>query len=275
MTCHAVPGTARSRNGQHHLPTILDPCQQNGCLDDCWGIEKRVGYGGFSLQECYMNRILNCGVVYSPKREVFYSLLICLEHYGKAMGEYVEACAQAAGLDHKNLETCAKGTQGDLLEEAAAKATARLVPQHSFVPWVVVNGIPLGADCGNVKVQPPRTLLLRASETTRHGPSHTNAQKIWLNKAKLTTCDGANAGLLTFVSLPACFFVRQRHRDPVTCTGGRCSCYEILQCMEAANSDLRGGATLTRQSRLSCISTWLNLLRVSAIVSLALNTSSC
>lgn len=104
-----------------------------------------------------MNRVLNCGLVYSPKREVFYSLLICLEHYGRAMGQYVEACAQAAGLDHTLLETCAKGHQGDLLEEAAGKATARLVPPHSFVPWVVVNGIPLGADCGNIKVLPSST----------------------------------------------------------------------------------------------------------------------
>eukprot|EP00884_Botryococcus_braunii_P007188 jgi/Botrbrau1/16470/Bobra.0142s0064.1 len=119
-----------------------------------WGNAKNTSSGvecQHGPQECYMNRILNCGVIYSPKRDVFYSLLICFSHYGRAMHEYVETCATAAGLDHANLEACAKGSQGDQLEVAAADATFKLIPKHSFVPWILVNGIPLGADCGNVK----------------------------------------------------------------------------------------------------------------------------
>ncbi|KAK9810461.1 hypothetical protein WJX72_011078 [[Myrmecia] bisecta] len=37
-----------------------------------------------------------------------------------------------------------KGSLGDQLEQDAAAATNKLKPAHKYVPWVVVNGIPLG-----------------------------------------------------------------------------------------------------------------------------------
>jgi interferon gamma-inducible protein 30 len=38
------------------------------------------------------------------------------------------------------------GDQGKKLELAAAKATWALRPRHTFVPWIVVNGVALGGD---------------------------------------------------------------------------------------------------------------------------------
>ncbi len=36
------------------------------------------------------------------------------------------------------------GSLGTQLQEDAAKETASLNPPHQFVPWVVVQGVPLG-----------------------------------------------------------------------------------------------------------------------------------
>ncbi|CAL8465514.1 g5050 [Coccomyxa elongata] len=49
-------------------------------------------------------------------------------------------------LSEKALRECAFGGQGKELEKAAEAAT----PEHPYVPWVLVDGVPLGADCGNL-----------------------------------------------------------------------------------------------------------------------------
>ncbi len=43
------------------------------------------------------------------------------------------------------------GKQGDELDAQAKAATDALQPAHTYVPWVVVNGVPLGADYGALK----------------------------------------------------------------------------------------------------------------------------
>lgn len=42
------------------------------------------------------------------------------------------------------------GPQGDELIVAAAKRTAALKPAHQYVPWVLVNDIPLGDAAGSL-----------------------------------------------------------------------------------------------------------------------------
>lgn len=42
------------------------------------------------------------------------------------------------------------GQLGDSLQRLAAQRTASLKPAHQYVPWVVVNGIPLLDDDENV-----------------------------------------------------------------------------------------------------------------------------
>jgi interferon gamma-inducible protein 30 len=43
------------------------------------------------------------------------------------------------------------GALGDTLQRLAKERTASLQPPHQYVPWVVVNGIPLGDDYENVQ----------------------------------------------------------------------------------------------------------------------------
>ncbi len=44
---------------------------------------------------------------------------------------------------HALTPTAAAGAKGEELQRAAMKKTAALRPTHQYVPWVVVNGIPL------------------------------------------------------------------------------------------------------------------------------------
>jgi interferon gamma-inducible protein 30 len=48
------------------------------------------------------------------------------------------------------MTTCGTGPLGDTLQRRALERTESLVPPHKWVPWVVVNGIPLFDDFDNV-----------------------------------------------------------------------------------------------------------------------------
>ena len=97
--------------------------------------------------ECKINRVLNCGQHYSTNQDVFFSFLFCVES-SVELGQDVEAsvpgCAKTAGIVLSDIEDCTKGDLGDKLEQEAHKATDALKPAHLYVPWVVVNGIPIG-----------------------------------------------------------------------------------------------------------------------------------
>ena len=59
-------------------------------------------------------------------------------------------CAEDAGFSSNKLFSCADGSLGARLEREAGDATNSLHPKHTFVPWIVVNGTPLGGDFENL-----------------------------------------------------------------------------------------------------------------------------
>lgn len=61
-------------------------------------------------------------------------------------------CAKESNLDPISLKSCGTGVLGTQLERAAASETAALKPEHTYVPWVVVNTIPLGELDAKLKV---------------------------------------------------------------------------------------------------------------------------
>lgn len=61
-----------------------------------------------------------------------------------------DACAEQSGFDAATLTTCAEGEAGAALERVAGEETEALSPKHTFVPWIVVNGVPLGSDFENL-----------------------------------------------------------------------------------------------------------------------------
>ncbi|CAL5222006.1 g4296 [Coccomyxa viridis] len=99
-------------------------------------------------RECKLNKALNCAQHYSRTQEDFFIFLLCLEKTAFSTGddEVLEICSSHANLSEKNLRHCMEGKLGEQLEAEAAQAT----PPHQYVPWILVNGVPLGADCGNL-----------------------------------------------------------------------------------------------------------------------------
>ena len=99
--------------------------------------------------ECRLDRVINCATHLNPGQDRWLPFVTCLEAAeggAEGMEGAVEGCAAKAGLDAAAIRGCAEGRQGDALERAAAEETAALRPPHRWVPWVVVDGIPLGED---------------------------------------------------------------------------------------------------------------------------------
>ncbi|KAI3437801.1 hypothetical protein D9Q98_000248 [Chlorella vulgaris] len=116
-----------------------------------WGNARRDEDGAVACQhgpaECGLDRVISCATHLQPDRAVWLSFLLCLEAAPATDREAaVDGCAARAGIDAANLHSCAEGEQGRALEAEAEAATADLRPPHRYVPWVVVNGVPLGED---------------------------------------------------------------------------------------------------------------------------------
>merc|ERR1712130_205296 len=97
--------------------------------------------------ECTMNTVLNCGQSLSNNQDQFFDFLYCIEsQISPEVEEQIPGCAKGAGLELKALEKCYKGKEGQELDDKARKETDALDPPHTFVPWVTVNGKPIGED---------------------------------------------------------------------------------------------------------------------------------
>jgi len=95
--------------------------------------------------ECKYNRYINCAQKLLDKdQEKWFPYVLCMAEKMSKLKNQADACAEKAGLKSSDISTCANGSQGDELELKAAKETGALDPKHTFVPWVVVNGIALG-----------------------------------------------------------------------------------------------------------------------------------
>lgn len=96
--------------------------------------------------ECAMNRVINCAQKLYPKQAQWFPFVNCLEAAaGPDIAAAAPQCAEAADLAWASVDKCASGPLGDMLDVEAEAATAALHPAHTYVPWVTVNGIPLGA----------------------------------------------------------------------------------------------------------------------------------
>ena len=103
-----------------------------------------------SSQECALNRALNCAQALAPS--TFPATVTCY-FGGDLTAAGLDTCLTAHGgsaASPARVDACAKSEQGDSLEAAAREDTEGLPPpKKTFVPWVTVDGVALGAGCGD------------------------------------------------------------------------------------------------------------------------------
>ncbi|EIE23002.1 GILT-domain-containing protein, partial [Coccomyxa subellipsoidea C-169] len=136
---------------------VLEPIFSSGLKDLIeldyvgWGNAKNTS-GEVECQhgprECDLNIALNCAQQLSKSQEDFFDFLYCLEReaFSSTGTEVLQTCSNSGRLSEKALRECSTGKLGAELERAAAAAT----PLHQYVPWILVDDVPLGADCGNL-----------------------------------------------------------------------------------------------------------------------------
>eukprot|EP00899_Mesostigma_viride_P012542 jgi/Mesvir1/21289/Mv21682-RA.1 len=103
--------------------------------------------------QCEVDTLEGCAVHLHPftkplSSDATWQFLHCVESQGSQLAnssrQVVASCAGEHGLDVVKLDECAHGPLGRKLQRKAGWATASLDPPHTFVPWVTVNGKPLG-----------------------------------------------------------------------------------------------------------------------------------
>ncbi|KAI0503503.1 hypothetical protein KFK09_014437 [Dendrobium nobile] len=103
--------------------------------------------------ECFQNTVEACVINSWPDVEMHHLTVIfiyCVENLVLA-NKYNdwESCFQKTGLDPHPLVNCYNSGHGQEVELQYAAQTNALQPSHRYVPWVVVNGLPLYDDYDN------------------------------------------------------------------------------------------------------------------------------
>ena len=57
-------------------------------------------------------------------------------------------CSAKFGFDFGGIMSCATSARGQELENKMAEATENLVPKHTYVPWILINGVNIGLIVG-------------------------------------------------------------------------------------------------------------------------------
>ncbi|KAL6616315.1 hypothetical protein ACP70R_038585 [Stipagrostis hirtigluma subsp. patula] len=101
-------------------------------------------------EECQLNAIEACVIRLWPDAEQHFPFIHCVEHLALTRRwDAWQSCFQQTGLASQPVIDCYNSGYGRQLELQYAAETDALQPPHQFVPWVVVNGRPLGDDYMN------------------------------------------------------------------------------------------------------------------------------
>ncbi|KAL5701834.1 hypothetical protein ACHQM5_027128 [Ranunculus cassubicifolius] len=113
----------------------------------------RLNNGNITCQhgdyECKLNMVEACAIHAWPGTYKHYVFIYCLENL-VVKNKYIEweSCYNKTGYDPKPITNCLNSSMGKQLVLKYANETASLRPPHRFVPWVVVNNVPLEEDFG-------------------------------------------------------------------------------------------------------------------------------
>eukprot|EP01017_Pseudomicrothorax_dubius_P005203 TRINITY_DN11259_c0_g1_i1.p1 TRINITY_DN11259_c0_g1~~TRINITY_DN11259_c0_g1_i1.p1 ORF type:complete len:239 (+),score=33.70 TRINITY_DN11259_c0_g1_i1:61-717(+) len=93
--------------------------------------------------ECYGNVLETCILNLASKRTALL-IIACLEKgvkEGQGFDDTGPGCASSHGIDYALFKDCALSDKGNQYEHIIAQRTNALNPPHSYVPWIVVNGV--------------------------------------------------------------------------------------------------------------------------------------
>jgi interferon gamma-inducible protein 30 len=101
--------------------------------------------------ECALNTLLSCAIALQPS---WFDFALCLEQAvlegaDRSTRAIADRCAPSP-VATAALVACAEGPLGRALSRMAAARTAALDPPHEYVPWIVLNGVPLRSASDNL-----------------------------------------------------------------------------------------------------------------------------
>ncbi|XP_020597853.1 gamma-interferon-inducible lysosomal thiol reductase-like isoform X2 [Phalaenopsis equestris] len=100
--------------------------------------------------ECFLNTVEACAINSWSDVQKHFSFIYCVENLVIA-NKYSdwESCFQRTGLDPHPLVNCYNSGHGQEVELQFAAQTNALQPPHRYVPWIIVDGLPLYDDYDN------------------------------------------------------------------------------------------------------------------------------
>lgn len=114
-----------------------------------WGNARVAPGGAASCQhgedECFLNTMYACAIHAYPRTHWLPLLACASSHYPSVMKAF-DKCAGRAGVNATSVRACAESHHGAQLADEARRETEALIPQHSSVPWFVVERLPLGGE---------------------------------------------------------------------------------------------------------------------------------
>lgn len=99
---------------------------------------------------CRARRYINCAQEQHQGAAKWFPYVRCLAIHMRDLPGNADACATEQGWKAEDISGCAEGEEGAALEAAAAAETWALHPKHTSVPWIVVNGVAIASDFGNL-----------------------------------------------------------------------------------------------------------------------------
>uniref|UniRef100_A0A1D2A1E0 Gamma-interferon-inducible lysosomal thiol reductase n=2 Tax=Auxenochlorella protothecoides TaxID=3075 RepID=A0A1D2A1E0_AUXPR len=138
---------------RHMVLDVLAPLYENGVAQLMH--LKYIAYGKVKdgqcqhgTVECKYNRYINCAQ--SLHGDSWFPYVQCLAKNLTSIATDAPGCAETQGWDASELDACAGGARGEALGKEAGEATTQLQPALTNVPWVIVNGVPVGKDFENL-----------------------------------------------------------------------------------------------------------------------------
>ncbi|CAL1531014.1 unnamed protein product, partial [Lymnaea stagnalis] len=105
-------------------------------VEDHWEFQCQHGN-----DECVGNIIETCAIAIVQNISVYFPFINCMESSSIRSEDAAIACAKKFPVPLDQILKCSNSSMGNSLEHQMALETDALVPKHSYVPWITLNGV--------------------------------------------------------------------------------------------------------------------------------------